>query len=294
MPIGRAVRALEGLSVGDAFGQRFFGPPELVEPEIESRTVPEAPWEWTDDTAMALSVFEHIRDQGVVDRDRLAGMFGRRYAEDPRRGYGAIAQSILTAITSGTHWRKAAGAVFEGQGSRGNGAAMRVAPLGAYFADDLDAVVRHARASAEPTHRHPDGIAGAVAVAVATAVAWRTRGEVPEIRAAAIFSEALKHTENGPTRTGIARAAALRLDFDVRTAVSALGNGAGVISSDTVPFSLWCAARHITDYEEALWATVSGLGDRDTTCAIVGGIVAAGGAEIPQAWIEAREPLNLV
>jgi ADP-ribosylglycohydrolase len=92
-----------------------------VEPEIESRTVPEAPWEWTDDTAMALSVFEHIRDQGVVDRDRLAGMFGRRYAEDPRRGYGAIAQSILTAITSGTHWRKAAGAVFEGQGSRGNG-----------------------------------------------------------------------------------------------------------------------------------------------------------------------------
>ena len=40
-----------------------------------------------------------------------------------------------------------------------------------------------------------------------------------------------------------------------------------------MPFALWCAARHIDNYEEALWATVSGLGDRDTTCAIVGGVV---------------------
>jgi ADP-ribosylglycohydrolase len=241
---------------------------------------------------MALSVFEQVRDHGAVDRDRLARMFGVRYAREPRRGYGGTAHSILGAIAAGTHWREAAGAAFEGQGSMGNGAAMRVAPLGAYFADDLDAVVEHARASAEPTHMHPDGIAGAIAVAVATAVAWRTRGEAPMARASAIFREAIRHVEDGPTRTGIARAASLRLDFDVRTAVSALGNGSGVISSDTVPFALWCASRHLINYEDALWATVSGLGDRDTTCAIVGGIVAAGGAEIPPAWIEAREPFD--
>src|SRR4051812_6349887 len=54
-----------------------------------------------------------------------------------------------------------------------------------------------------------------------------------------------------------------------------------------------CAARHLGAFEEALWATVSGLGDRDTTCAIVGGILALhGNAEIPQAWLEAREPLE--
>jgi ADP-ribosylglycohydrolase len=42
-----------------------------------------------------------------------------------------------------------------------------------------------------------------------------------------------------------------------------------------------------------LWAAVSGLGDIDTNCAIVGGIVAmsAGADSIPADWIEAREPL---
>jgi ADP-ribosylglycohydrolase len=72
-----------------------------------------------------------------------------------------------------------------------------------------------------------------------------------------------------------------------------LGSGYRVIASDTVPFALWCAARHLDDYAEALWATVAGLGDRDTTCAIVGGIVAlsAGRASIPADWLAAREPL---
>lgn len=43
-----------------------------------------------------------------------------------------------------------------------------------------------------------------------------------------------------------------------------------------------------------MWATVSGVGDRDTTCAITGGIVALSApATVPAAWREAREPLAL-
>jgi ADP-ribosylglycohydrolase len=78
-------------------------------------------------------------------------------------------------------------------------------------------------------------------------------------------------------------------------AAKELGSGSRVISEDTVPFSVWCAARHLDSYEEALWSTVSGLGDRDTTCAIVGGIVAlsAGRGSIPSAWLETRERLKL-
>jgi ADP-ribosylglycohydrolase len=80
----------------------------------------------------------------------------------------------------------------------------------------------------------------------------------------------------------------------VGKAVAALGNGSRVISSDTVPFALWCAAHHLDDFQEALWTTVSGLGDRDTTCAIVGGIVAArtGYDGIPASFVSAREPLD--
>ena len=66
------------------------------------------------------------------------------------------------------------------------------------------------------------------------------------------------------------------------------------LAPDTVPFTLWCAARHLDDFEAAMWTTVSGLGDRDTTCAIVGGIVAlyVGAAGIPQEWQQARESLT--
>lgn len=71
---------------------------------------------------------------------------------------------------------------------------------------------------------------------------------------------------------------------------------AGSLLPHTIPFALYCASLHLDDFGEALWATVGGLGDRDTTCAIVGGVVAlATGIEgIPPAWRQAREPLPTI
>ena len=141
-----------------------------------------------------------------------------------------------------------------------------------------------------PTHAHPEGRAGAIAIAVATAVAQRfDKGTDPK----RLLDEVALRVPPGATREGIEYAAKLGLDVDVRTAVAALGNGSLVLSSDTVPLSLWCAARHLFEFEEAMWTTVSALGDRDTTCAIVGGIVASTGAVIPAHFFESREPLPL-
>ncbi len=74
-------------------------------------------------------------------------------------------------------------------------------------------------------------------------------------------------------------------------AVKQLGTGLRITAMDTVPYCLWCAAHHLGDYEEALWQTVAGLGDRDTTCAIVGGIVALSAGEVPSGWVRRREVL---
>jgi ADP-ribosylglycohydrolase len=75
--------------------------------------------------------------------------------------------------------------------------------------------------------------------------------------------------------------------------VAVLGNGVLVSAQDTVPLALWCAAKYLDDFSEALWFTVSALGDRDTTCAMVGGIVATytGTQGIPLEWQNARESL---
>ena len=70
--MNRARRALLGVAMGDAFGQRFFGEPGRVLPLIEARTTPSVPvWTWTDDTAMTLSVVEELDAHGCIDRDAL-------------------------------------------------------------------------------------------------------------------------------------------------------------------------------------------------------------------------------
>jgi ADP-ribosylglycohydrolase len=288
----RALLALDGLSVGDAFGERFFRPMHMA--GLAERVVPQGPWPYTDDTEMALGILEVLERHGQIDQDELASVYARRYALDPGRGYGAGAHRILTTIGEGVPWRLASGSAFGGLGSMGNGGAMRAAPVGAWFADDLEAVVEQARRSAEVTHAHPEGQAGAVAVAVAAAWAWQNRGRSGAEAGRQMLETALEHTPAGETRDGLAKAWKLPLDTSVVTAASALGNGSKVLSQDTAPYALWCAARHLDDYAEAMWTTVRGFGDIDTNCAIAGGVVAlaAGRAAIPQEWLAAREPLN--
>jgi ADP-ribosylglycohydrolase len=284
----RARLSLEGLSLGDAFGERFFLPPGLVESLVEGRVLPDPPWRYTDDTVMALSILETLESHGAIDQDALARRFADKYRADPERGYGGMAHHILHEIGSGSPWRRVSSAVFGGMGSMGNGGAMRAAPIGGYFWDDLEAASRQAQRSAEVTHAHPEGQAGAAAVAVAAAQASAGFSEPREILEAAIA-----FTPDGETRAGIARALQLPFSSRVRIAAGALGNGSRVIAQDTVPFALWCAARNATHFEEALWTTVSGLGDRDTTCAIVGGIVAlvVGREALPSSWLASRESL---
>lgn len=292
-PLDRAHLSVEGLSIGDAFGQRFFVEPALAERLIRERAVPRPPWRYTDDTEMALAITDVLGRKGGIDRDELARAFARRYAREPDRGYGGGAHALLAELCAGAHWSEVVQTLFGGQGSYGNGGAMRSAPVGAYFADDLEAVVAHARASAEVTHAHAEGQAGAIAVALAAAFAWRHAHDRASLGGEGLLAFVAARTPGGETAAGIARAADLPFETPIADAAWSLGSGERVSAMDTVPFALWCAARHLGSYEDALWATVAGLGDRDTTCAIAGGVVvmATGARAIPDEWRTAREEL---
>lgn len=290
----RTAHSLEGLSVGDALGDRYFlnSASALTASDlIASHALPSPPWYYTDDTEMALSIFSILRQHGTIEQDLLAESFAQHY--DGSRGYGPAMHGLLRQIGDGQHWKEAAPQLFSGQGSFGNGAAMRVAPLGAYFADALDLVIEQAQHSAEITHAHPEGIAGAIAVAVAAACAWRLRNSTGTPTCAEFLDMVLPSLPDSEVRTKIRRARNFSSKMSLEGAISILGNGSGISAQDTVPFVLWCAGQHLESYEEAIWFTLSGLGDIDTNCAMVGGIVAlySGKESIPAGWLQAREPL---
>lgn len=287
----RAQTSLAGLSVGDALGERFFLHPDVALLLISQRALPAPPWRYTDDTQMALGVVSCLERLGHIDQHFLAHIFGQTY--DPSRGYGPAMHSHLANIRQGVSWHDSASSMFSGSGSFGNGAAMRVAPLGAYFADDLDLAAHEAALSAQVTHTHPEGIAGAIAVAVAAAMSCRARAAQTRPDPVAFLSTIFPYVPASAVAARIRQAIDLPSDASVELAVSALGSGDHVSAQDTVPFALWCAAHHLDNFEEAFWLTVSGLGDRDTTCAIACGIVACytGTEAIPADWLEGREPL---
>lgn len=289
--VERARLSLEGLAIGDAFGEMLAYNCSSARQRVE-RGLMGGPWFHTDDTEMALTIFEVLRSHGRIDPNELVLRFAERFRKEPERGYGTMARVILRAILSGESWQHAAGSAFSGTGSMGNGGAMRVAPLGAYFAEDLDTSLRgEAVLSAGVTHAHPEGKAGAIAIAVAAAMAWRLRERPKDEAAAEMLQAVYDHTPDGETRIGIARALKIPPFTAPQIAARALGNGSAVTAPDTVPYCVWSAARHLDDYKEALVNTVTGDGDCDTNCAIVGGIVAlyVGRDSIPADWREARE-----
>lgn len=287
--LARARVSLEGLAVGDAFGEQFFGLLGRHDDPVGRRILSAPPWPWTDDTNMALSIVAVLAGGGAIDQDALAADFASRY--DVGRAYGPSMNRMLRHIREGQPWRTMLALQFEGMGSWGNGSAMRIPPLGAYFADDPALAAEQAALAAAVTHTHPEGVAGAVAAAVGAAMAWR---HGPEIRSGAdLIDLALPFVPESEVRSRMRRARDLPASLAPLYVALKVGSGSAISCQDTVPFALWCAGAFLHDFEGALWATASGLGDIDTTCAIVGGIVAGavGVAGIPPAWLAGREPL---
>ena len=289
----RALLSLEGLSVGDALGEQFFFRGSRQAIMIARRELPPPRWDYTDDTRMALSIVAVLHEYATIDQDALALHFSKLYVQQPHRGYGPAMHALLPAIHSGTPWREAASALFGGMGSLGNGAAMRIAPLGAYFADDLDRVAIEAERAAVTTHTHPEAVAGAIAVARAAAYAVRSRevSPVPDWRT--FIDVVLLHVPASEVRDNLQMARGLPDALPIEEVCARIGNGSRISAQDTVPFVLWCAAHHLHDFEGAIWTTLGGFGDMDTNAAMVGGIVApaVGWEGIPAAWRQAREPL---
>jgi ADP-ribosylglycohydrolase len=291
--LARARESLEGLSVGDAVGESLSYQSYRCRELGDFSALRPGTLRYTDDTEMALAIFETLERLGGIDEDVLAWAFSTRYKNDPERGYGKMVRHILREISNGSSWLDVSANAFGG-GSFGNGAAMRVAPIGAYYSDDLAVVTAMATKSARVTHYHPEGIAGAIAVAVAAAVASRHRGKSAEDVAKLIWEAVLDYTPESKVRVRLALSHGFP-EVGAMEVAREVGNGSEISAQDTVPFCIWSACKSLGCYQEAILSTLEVGGDCDTNCAIVGGIVSefTGVAGIPEHWHTARERLSL-
>jgi ADP-ribosylglycohydrolase len=288
--------SLDGLGLGDALGEMLSYQSANASRRLAENDLPAGPWFHTDDTEMAISIVEVLKSHGELNQDALARRFARRFERDPDRGYGSMTRIQLREINAGAKWRETAANAFSGQGSMGNGGAMRVAPLGAYFADDLASCVDAARDSALVTHTHPEGVAGTIAVAVGAAMAWQLRDAPQTDFAQKFFAAILRLSPESKVRRGILLASQTPIEVPIQDVAKSLGNGSLVTAPDTVPFCIWMVANYPLQFVEAIGKTISVGGDCDTNAAIVGGIVAlsAGRAGIPSEWLQARERIQVL
>lgn len=151
--VDRARGALLGTFVGDALGMPFEGaPPGAVPAELEMVESRLGRGCYTDDTEMMIVLAESLIADGSVQPESLARRFLERH--DRRRGYGAGTLGVFAAWRDGIPVDTAAREAFGGQGSIGDGAAMRIAPVGVRLRSGPGT---RAGAPQRDGHAHPPG-----------------------------------------------------------------------------------------------------------------------------------------
>lgn len=252
---------------------------------------------YTDDTQMMIGVAESLIACGGFDGADMARRFVENY--DARRGYGRGAMQAIRALRNGVPWEAVGAQLFGGKGSFGNGAAMRVAPVGCFYHDDPAELRRVADLSASITHAHPLGRQGAVLLASAVALAIRLEPDAAfESRAfldklvTSLPADGDEARRSGADefRSRLARIEdLLARSPTVREVVEALGND--VTAPGSVPAALYAFLAHPHSFREAVVYAVNLGGDTDTIGAMTGAVAGAlhGVESIPGEWLAALE-----
>jgi poly(ADP-ribose) glycohydrolase ARH3 len=199
---------------------------------------------------------------------------------EPERGYGQGARRILELMIEGGNWQHLAETVFPG-GSFGNGAAMRVAPVGLLFCYDLGRVTQQAWASAQPTHRHTLGIEGAQLLAVAVALA----AQGPPLDRAPFYRQLSHYSCSEEFQWQLHAARKLR----DRHSLGFLGNS--LPAHRSVVTAIACFTTSPNSFEGAIAKALALGDDTDTLAAMAGALAGAhlGIGAIPTRWTEKME-----
>jgi poly(ADP-ribose) glycohydrolase ARH3 len=278
----KCLGSLVGSALGDAIGELAF---QYAERAMLSEAIERyRELRYTDDTAMTIGLATSLIECGRIDAQRLGKTFSRNFQLEPWRGYAAGPPTVFSMVRSmKISYIEGARTLFNGTGSFGNGAAMRVAPLGLFFHGSKD-LYTQASASAEVTHAHPLGKDGAAVQARAVAQA-ASLDSGKEFQLGAFTQGLVDFARTSEIREKMQLVQSL-IGEDIQPKSAADQVGRSVAVHESMPFAVYSFLRHPDSFVECLFCAILNGGDRDTLGAMAGAISGAylGIEVIPSTW----------
>lgn len=289
--------AMLGAIIGDALGAPFEGSGPIHRSFFHrwESSVPH-PLRYTDDGHMTLGVASSLVESRGFDGARMAKTLLRRYHDEPWRGYGNGPPEVFDLLEKGVPWDEAGSRIFDGKGSYGNGAAMRIAPVALLACYDLDRVEQIARLSALITHAHPWAREAAVMQACGIASLLHSDPGQP-LQVGALAETIRQHLATSMLRRAFVRAMAMPVEASWGQVTSGLGNGVQAFRS--VPTAFYSFIRTSESFPEVIYYAIGLGGDTDTIASMAGALSGAflGERAIPEPWRseveDAREAVRL-
>ena len=286
---------LIGSALGDAIGQLAFRIKyDKPEENLQERAREQEKLVYTDDTAMAIGLAESLWHNGRLIEQSLGDTFAKNYDLEPWRGYAMGPPAIFYQVKhEGLSYRQAASQLFNGTGSMGNGAAMRIAPVGVFFHDAQD-LYDQVAVSAIVTHTHPVGVDGAavLAMAIARSVTLDPAQKFPQVQ---LLEELIAFARTPELQGKMTLVRQLLADKAApQQALKLLGSS--TLAHESVPYAIYAFLANPKSYQQCLYSAVIHGGDRDTLGAMAGAISGAylGITAIPQEWQAKLENRELI
>jgi ADP-ribosyl-[dinitrogen reductase] hydrolase len=271
------IATLVGCAIGDALGNPFEMKP-AASPSLKQwdglfkagGTFWEgSPGQYTDDTLMSIALSSSLLEKQGFDAQHVAAQYLAWYNSGNTRGIGMTTASAIARLKLGADWQES-GLTHSGDGSpaSGNGTAMRASPIGLFYRNDLENLVKSAITDASITHNSHEPKVGSVAVALATAfLANGTHNQV------SVLEEVRDIISDSVVKDKLT----LALDFiraplkqpSDSTALAAIGTSGYV--AETVGAAFYCFAA-TDNFKDAVVMAVKAGGDTDTTAAVVGAL----------------------
>jgi ADP-ribosyl-[dinitrogen reductase] hydrolase len=296
----RCIGAIAGFAIGDALGmpteflsreqiERYYGKPIVdfigAHPGHANDSLP--PGSYTDNTQTMLAIAECLIECQKMDMAKQADALLSWYLNKvPHRAPSTSNLQACKHLSMGRPWSKS------GVYSSGNGAAMRMTPIGIFFHRSPESLIRAALDNCMITHTEPRARAASVSVAYLTARLLQSDERCWPADQVLETADRIAHLDED-------FAAVLRWTTQIthlppKEALFEIGTSSDAI--ETVPAAIYCFLKYPGDFSGAVLAAVNAGEAADSIGALAGSFIGltSGFTVIDQKWLESIENADVL